>query len=129
VWKWKILEDNLEKVLALQRLSGDQVIGFAGFEGSQRRHNSFDAGHEADHAMQSVLSLSDVDNQLSLLSLRPEGTISVLHHTARITTQGKFTVFIIRARCFASMVKTSRWGFISSGLSCWAVKASCPKMR
>ncbi len=89
VWKWKILEDNLEKVLALHDY---QEIRLSVLQDSKVLKDGITAlmqGHEADHAMQSVLSLADVDNQLSLLSMRPEGTISVLHNTARITNPGE----------------------------------------
>ncbi|HCX60753.1 MAG TPA: hypothetical protein DG355_08820, partial [Candidatus Cloacimonas sp.] len=39
---------------------------------------------EAEHATEGIVNLSRPNGDLSLLTLRPEGTISVLHHTAQI---------------------------------------------
>ena len=116
VWKWKILEDNLEKVLALHDY---QEIRLSVLQDSKVLKDGITAlmqGHEADHAMQSVLSLSDVDNQLSLLSLRPEGTISVLHHTARITNPGEIHRFYYSGPMFRKHGKNQQMEFYQLGV-------------
>jgi len=88
VWKWKILEEKLEKVLALHDYQEIRLSVLQDTKVLQDGITALMQGSEADHAMQSVLSLSAPESDLSLLSLRPEGTISVLHHTARITNPG-----------------------------------------
>jgi len=117
VWKWKILEEKIEKVLSLHNF---QEIRLSVLQDSKVLQDGITAlvqGQEADSAMKGVLSLSLPDEQLSLLSLRPEGTISVLHHTARITIRKKFIVFTIRVLCSAELTSSSKWNFTSWGWS------------
>lgn len=84
VWKWKILEQKVAHVLSLHdyqeiRLSVLQDYGVI--------HEGLTAlmqKDEAHQATEGIINLSQPNNDLSLLTLRPEGTISVLHHTAKI---------------------------------------------
>ncbi len=46
------------------------------------------AGREAEQVERRTINLCQPDGELSLLSLRPEGTISVLHHTAQNAQHG-----------------------------------------
>ena len=84
VWKWKILEQKIAHVLSLHdyqeiRLSVLQDYGVI--------HEGITALMQKDEATQAtegIINLSQPNGDLSLLTLRPEGTISVLHHTAKI---------------------------------------------
>ncbi|MDD4686543.1 MAG: ATP phosphoribosyltransferase regulatory subunit [Candidatus Cloacimonetes bacterium] len=88
VWKWKVLEQKVAHVLSLHdyqeiRLSVLQDYGVI--------HEGITAlmqKDEAIHATEGIINLSQPNSDLSLLTLRPEGTISVLHHTAKITKDG-----------------------------------------
>jgi histidyl-tRNA synthetase len=84
VWKWKILEQRIAHILSLHdyqeiRLSVLQDYGVI--------HHGITAlmqEDEAESATEAIVNLSQPNGDLSLLTLRPEGTISVLHHTAKI---------------------------------------------
>lgn len=84
VWKWKIIENRVDHLMALYdyheiRLSILQDYSVL-HKGITALMNDELAGGVANH----VLNLDGPDHNISLLSLRPEGTISVLHHTARM---------------------------------------------
>lgn len=116
VWKWKILEEKLEKVLALHDY---QEIRLSVLQDTRVLEDGITAlmqGAEADHAMQSVLSLSDAQSNLSLLSLRPEGTISVLHHTARITNPGEIHRFYYSGPMFRKLDGNRQMEFYQLGV-------------
>lgn len=84
VWKWKVLEQKVAHVLSLHdyqeiRLSVLQDYGVI--------HQGITALMQKEDVVQAtegIINLSQPNNDLSLLTLRPEGTISVLHHTANI---------------------------------------------
>ena len=84
VWKWNLLEQKIAQVLSLHdyqeiRLSVLQDYGVI--------HEGITAlmqQDEATIAAEGIINLSQPNGDLSLLTLRPEGTISVLHHTAKI---------------------------------------------
>jgi len=84
VWKWKLLEQKVAQVLSLHdyqeiRLSVLQDYGVI--------HEGITAlmqEDEAAEAAEGIINLSQPNGDVSLLTLRPEGTISVLHHTAKI---------------------------------------------
>lgn len=84
VWKWKLLEQKMAQVLSLHdyqeiRLSVLQDYGVI--------HEGITALMQEDEAAlaaEGIVNLSQPNGNLSLLTLRPEGTISVLHHTANI---------------------------------------------
>ena len=116
VWKWKILEEKVEKVLSLHDF---QEIRLSVLQDSQVLEDGITAliqGQEADTAMKGVLSLSLPDDQLSLLSLRPEGTISVLHHTARITNPGEIHRFYYSGPMFRRINNQQQMEFYQLGV-------------
>ncbi|HOA29038.1 MAG TPA: ATP phosphoribosyltransferase regulatory subunit [Candidatus Cloacimonadota bacterium] len=93
VWKWKLLEQTIERILALYNY---QEIRLSVLQDYRILHQGITAlmqGTEAENAVERVLSICQPNDQLSLLSLRPEGTISVLHHTARIINPGEIHRF------------------------------------
>ena len=88
VWKWKIIENQIEDLLALY---GYQEIRLSILQDHQVLHEGITALMQEEQATvveEKVLSLSIPDPKISLLSLRPEGTISVLHHTAKLASPG-----------------------------------------
>jgi len=116
VWKWKILEEKMDKVLALQDY---QEIRLSVLQDSAVLNNGITAlmqGAEADHAVQSVLSISLPESNLSLLSLRPEGTISVLHHTAKITNPGEVHRFYYSGPMFRKAEALKQMEFYQLGV-------------
>jgi histidyl-tRNA synthetase len=83
VWKWKLMEADFDRVL---RLHDYQEVRLSILQDAEVIRNGITALMPDDDARQLVertLHLCHTDGDLSLLSLRPEGTISVLHHTAR----------------------------------------------
>lgn len=89
VWKWKLIESKLEELMSLYDYQG---IRLAILQDHKVLHDGITALMEDREALkveEHVLSLSGPDDDISLLSLRPEGTISVLHHTARMIRQGE----------------------------------------
>lgn len=116
VWKWKILEERVEKVLSLHDY---QEIRLSVLQDYQVLHTGITAlmqGYEADNAVKSVLSLSLPESKLSLLSLRPEGTISVLHHTARIINDGEVHRFYYMGPMFRKAEAINQMEFYQLGV-------------
>ena len=116
VSKWKILEDKMEKVLSLHDF---QEIRLSILQDSQILENGIMAlvqGKEADSAMKGVLSLANPEDKLSLLSLRPEGTISVLHHTARITNPGDIHRYYYSGPMFRKVNNNQQMEFYQLGV-------------
>lgn len=84
VWKWKLLEQKIAHVLSLHDY---QEIRLSVLQDYQVIHDGLTAlmqQDEAIHATEGIVNLCQPNNDISLLTLRPEGTISVLHHTAKI---------------------------------------------
>ena len=84
VWKWKSMEHHIDSILALYNY---QEIRLSVLQDYKVLHHGITAlldDQEADNVVKQVLNLCAPDDNISLLSLRPEGTISVLHHTAKI---------------------------------------------
>ncbi|MFO7660368.1 MAG: ATP phosphoribosyltransferase regulatory subunit [Candidatus Cloacimonadaceae bacterium] len=82
VWKWKYMESQIEQVLALFnyeeiRLSVLQDYGVLTMGITALLDNE-----EAQQITRQVINLERPDDKISLLSLRPEGTINVLNHVA-----------------------------------------------
>jgi len=116
VWMWKILEQKLESVLALYNY---QEIRLSVLQDYTVMHEGITAlmqGSEAEHAVSSVLMLDQPDDKLSLLSLRPEGTISVLHHTARIINPGEIHRFYYSGPMFRKAPKPKQMEFYQLGV-------------
>jgi len=84
VWKWKILEQKIAHILSLHDY---QEIRLSVLQDYRVIHHGITAlmlEEEAELATNAIINLSKPNGDLSLLTLRPEGTISVLHHTASI---------------------------------------------
>jgi len=88
VWKWKLMEHRLEQVLALHDYEEIRLSILQDYEVMYNGITALMQGHEAQYVVEKTLNLCQPDERISLLSLRPEGTISVLHHTARIMKSG-----------------------------------------
>jgi histidyl-tRNA synthetase len=84
VWKWKLLERRIEQVLALHDYEEIRLSVLQDYNVMYSGITALMQGHEAESVVEKTLTLCQPDEDISLLSLRPEGTISVLHHTARI---------------------------------------------
>jgi histidyl-tRNA synthetase len=82
VWKWKYMESQIEQVLnlfnyreiRLSVLQDNEVL----YKGVTALLDTEEAGEITDQ----IISLNQPDSNVSLLSLRPEGTINVLNHVA-----------------------------------------------
>jgi histidyl-tRNA synthetase len=84
VWKWKILEQRAAHVLALHDYQEIRLSVLQDYSVIHEGITALMAKDEALSATQGIVNLSRPNNDISLLTLRPEGTISVLHHTAGI---------------------------------------------
>ncbi|MDD2331050.1 MAG: ATP phosphoribosyltransferase regulatory subunit [Candidatus Cloacimonetes bacterium] len=84
VWKWKSIESKIDQVLALYNYQEIRLSILQDYDVLHKGITALMDDKEAFQAVQQVLNLSSPDNNISLLSLRPEGTISVLHHIAKI---------------------------------------------
>lgn len=100
VWKWKFIEHRVERALSLHdyeeiRLSvlQDHAVLVNGL-------TALMPPHEAESVADKTLNLNMPDQDISLISLRPEGTISVLHHTARIWRDGQVHRFYYHGPMF-----------------------------
>ncbi|MEN6445861.1 MAG: ATP phosphoribosyltransferase regulatory subunit [Candidatus Cloacimonas sp.] len=116
VWKWKILEEKIDNVLSLHDF---QEIRLSVLQSTQVLQDGITAliqGEEAHSAMKGVLSLSLPEDKLSLLSLRPEGTISVLHHTAQITNPGDIHRFYYSGPMFRKINNQHQMEFYQLGV-------------
>ncbi|MBM4403033.1 MAG: ATP phosphoribosyltransferase regulatory subunit [Candidatus Cloacimonetes bacterium] len=89
VWKWHILEELLDRVLSMYNY---QEIRLSVLQDYSILHQGITAlidNKEAEHVVRQVVNLNHPDDNISLLSLRPEGTISVLHQTAQNYRRGE----------------------------------------
>lgn len=116
VWKWKILEQKVEEVLALHDYQEIRLSVLQDTAVLQTGITALMDGAQAEHAMQSVLSLAQPEERLSLLSLRPEGTISVLHHTARIINSGEVHRFYYSGPMFRKADALKQMEFYQLGV-------------
>ncbi len=89
VWKWKSIEERVDRVLALFDYQEIRLSILQDYSILRNGITALMDVTEADHVAQQVLNLCAPDDNISLLSLRPEGTISVLHHTAQIFQSGE----------------------------------------
>ncbi|PKN80660.1 MAG: hypothetical protein CVU48_01140 [Candidatus Cloacimonetes bacterium HGW-Cloacimonetes-1] len=100
VWKWKIIEQQIDNVLSLHNY---QEIRLSVLQDYSVLHDGITALMdviEASQVTKQVLSLTAPDDNVSLLSLRPEGTISVLHHTAKRFQDGDIHRFYYHGPMF-----------------------------
>lgn len=100
VWKWKYIEHRVEHALSLHdyeeiRLSvlQDHAVLVNGL-------TALMPPHEAESVVDKTLNINTPEQDISLISLRPEGTISVLHHTARIWRDGQVHRFYYHGPMF-----------------------------
>ncbi len=100
VWKWKMLEQKLDEVLSLHdyreiRLSVLQDRGeiHGGITALMQNGN-------AASAPEQTIDLCLPDGTQSKLSLRPEGTISILHHAALVHQKGDIHRFFYQGPMF-----------------------------
>jgi len=84
VWKWKVLEQKIAHVLSLHDYQEIRLSVLQDYQVINEGITALMQQDEARQATQSIVNLSQPNSDLSLLTLRPEGTISVLHHTAKI---------------------------------------------
>ncbi len=84
VWKWKLLEEKVAQVLSLHDYQEIRLYILQDYQVIHKGITALMQEDEATAATEGIVNLSCPDGDLSLLTLRPEGTISVLHHTARI---------------------------------------------
>ncbi|MBW6514951.1 MAG: ATP phosphoribosyltransferase regulatory subunit [Candidatus Syntrophosphaera sp.] len=89
VWKWKLMEERFDHVLKLHDYHEIRLSVLQDFEVLQKGIQTLMVGSEAERVAERTLNLCQPDGNLSLLSLRPEGTISVLQHTARSHKKGE----------------------------------------
>jgi len=88
VWKWKSIETLVDSVLSLYDYEEIRLSVLQDYSVLRNGITALMDTEEADHVVKQVLNLCAPDHNISLLSLRPEGTISVLHHTASIFEDG-----------------------------------------
>ncbi len=84
VWKWKVLEQKMAHVLSLHDYQEIRLSVLQDYRVINEGITALMQQDEARQATQGIVNLSQPNSDLSLLTLRPEGTISVLHHTAKI---------------------------------------------
>lgn len=84
VWKWKMLEQKIAHILSLHDYQEIRLSVLQDYSVIHRGITALMKDEEAATATGAIVNLSDPNGDLSLLTLRPEGTISVLHHTASI---------------------------------------------
>lgn len=84
VWKWKILEDRIANILSLHDYTEIRLSVLQDYKVINEGITALMQKDEAIEVAESIVNLSQPNSDLSLLTLRPEGTISVLHHTAGI---------------------------------------------
>lgn len=88
VWKWKWIEEKFDQVLKLYNYEEIRLPILQDYEVVQQGITALMQEKEAKQVAERTINLCQPDEKLSLLSLRPEGTISILHHTARDTSPG-----------------------------------------
>jgi len=84
VWKWKILEQKIAHVLSLHDYQEIRLSVLQDYKVINDGITALMQKDEASLATDGIINLSQPNGDLSLLTLRPEGTISVLHHTAKV---------------------------------------------
>lgn len=100
VWKWKIIESKVDRLLALYDYQEIRLSILQDYHVLRNGITALMHGDQAEDVTERVLNLCVPDNNISLISLRPEGTISVLHHTARIIKPGEIHRFYYHGPMF-----------------------------
>jgi histidyl-tRNA synthetase len=100
VWKWKYLETQVEQVLSLYNYQEIRLSVLQDYDILHKGITALLDTDEVNHVTQQILSLNQPDEHISLLSLRPEGTISVLHKFAEMYEPGKTNRFYYHGPMF-----------------------------
>ncbi len=82
VWKWKYLENQVEQVLSLYNYQEIRLSVLQDYNILYKGITALLDTDEVQQIAQQLLNLDQPDQHISLLSLRPEGTINVLNHVA-----------------------------------------------
>jgi len=82
VWKWKYMESQVEQVLSLFNYEEIRLSVLQDYDVLHKGITALLDNKEAQQITQQIINLNQPDQNVSLLSLRPEGTINVLHHVA-----------------------------------------------
>ena len=100
VWKWKIIENRVDHLMSLYNYQEIRLSILQDYEVLHKGITALMNDDQADGVANHVLNLDGPDHNISLLSLRPEGTISVLHHTARMIKPGEIYRFYYHGPMF-----------------------------
>lgn len=100
VWKWKTLERKVDQVLALHDYEEIRLSVLQDYHVLYHGLTALMPTQEAKNVVEKTLNLCQPDSDISLISLRPEGTISVLHHTAGIYQAGEVHRFYYHGPMF-----------------------------
>lgn len=82
VWKWKYMESQIEQVLSLFNYKEIRLSVLQDYNILYKGITALLDTEEAQETTQQLINLSQPDENIGLLSLRPEGTINVLNHVA-----------------------------------------------
>lgn len=84
VWQWKIIEEQMDRVLALYDYEEIRLSVLQDYNILHQGLTALMPKGNVRELVSRTLSLKGPHDDISLISLRPEGTISVLHYTAGI---------------------------------------------
>ncbi|MFA5510502.1 MAG: ATP phosphoribosyltransferase regulatory subunit, partial [Candidatus Cloacimonadaceae bacterium] len=83
VWRWKMIESEIDQVLALYDYEEIRLSILQDYKIINRGISAPKDECQTGEPVDDTLTLCAVDNDLSTISLRPEGTISVLDYAAQ----------------------------------------------
>jgi histidyl-tRNA synthetase len=81
-WKWKLMESQLEDVLSLFNYKEIRLSVLQDYDILFKGMTALLDSEEIEEVHSQIISLPKKEGHVSLLSLRPEGTINVLNHVA-----------------------------------------------
>ncbi|MFO8144313.1 MAG: ATP phosphoribosyltransferase regulatory subunit [Candidatus Syntrophosphaera sp.] len=102
VWKWKLMEDKFDQVLKLHDYLEVRLSILQDRELIQKGITALMQGKEPGSAGDRTLDLCRSDGDPNQLSLRPEGTISVLQYTAKHYRKGDIHRYYYHGPMFRS---------------------------
>jgi len=100
VWRWKMIEHQVDQVLALHDYEEIRLSVLQDYSVLYQGLTALMHQQQAEEAVRKTLNLCVPNDDISLISLRPEGTISVLHHTARVFQPGEIHRFYYHGPMF-----------------------------
>jgi histidyl-tRNA synthetase len=83
IWKWKYMESQLEEVLSLFNYQEIRLSVLQDYDILFKGMTALLDSDEIEEINKQIISLPKTGSNVSLLSLRPEGTINVLNHVAK----------------------------------------------